>query len=85
MRISLASLTGHLAREASACYLVFGAETLLIEETVDALRAHLLSQGYNERLRYTNESGFDWYALTEQSQSLSLFAEKKIIELASHI
>ena len=81
MRISATSLPEHLEKGLHPIYHIFGAETLLVEECLDGLRHFLLKQGYDERLRYTAEPGFDWNQLAQQSQSISLFAEKKIIEL----
>ncbi len=61
--------------------MLFGAEPLLIEEALDQVRALARENGYHERLRFTVEAGFDWNLLLAQGQAMSLFAEKKLIEL----
>ena len=81
MRVSLSSLRGHLDQGLQPLYLIFGAEVLLVEETLDHVRQVARNQGFNERLRLIVEPGFDWNQLFEQGQTMSLFAERKIIEL----
>ena len=81
MRVSLSSLSDHLNHGLQGVYHFFGAETLLVEEAVDLFRANATALGYAERLRFTSEAGFDWNDLIAQTQSLSIFAEKKLIEL----
>lgn len=61
--------------------LVFGDEPLLAEEASDVLRQAAIAQGYTERLKYTAERGFDWNELIDAGQSLSLFAERRLVEL----
>jgi DNA polymerase-3 subunit delta len=81
LRISLTSLSGKIQQGFEPLYLLFGAEPLLIEETLDKVRVLAREQGYLERLRYTVEPGFDWNLILHQGQAMSLFAEKKLIEL----
>lgn len=56
-------------------------EVLLLQETVDELRTSARNQGYTEREVYTVEAHFRWHEVTSSQQSLSLFGDKKIIEL----
>lgn len=56
-------------------------EILLAQETVDALRAAARAEGYTEREVLNVEGRFDWGQLTESLQSLSLFGDRKIVEL----
>ncbi len=81
MRLSLSSLSSHLKQGIQPLYLLFGVETLLVEELLDRLRVSAKSAGYLERLRFTVESGFDWNQLQQYSQTMSLFSEKRLIEL----
>ena len=60
---------------------VAGDETLLVQESCDQIRKFAQAQGFSEREVYTVHSGFDWNILLESSNSLSLFAEKKLIDL----
>ncbi len=62
-------------------YLVSGDEPLLVGEAADAIRAKARASGFTERDLYTVERGFDWHALLADSQSLSLFAQRKILEI----
>jgi DNA polymerase III subunit delta len=65
----------------SHCFLVHGAETLLVEETRSLLRQHFASRGFSDVNRLSAEGGFDWSALEHSTRSLSLFAERRYIEL----
>lgn len=81
MRVSLPSLSSQLKQGFQPLYLLFGAETLLVEEALPPIRACAKQAGFMERLRLTVEPGFDWNKLLEYSQTMSLFAEKRLIEL----
>ena len=81
MRLDLTSLSGHLKQGLHPLYLLFGSEILLVEEALDQIRARARDDGYLERLRFTAEAGFDWKQLGSYSGTLSLFAEKRLIEL----
>ena len=64
-----------------AVYLLFGAETLIVEEALNDLRAACRSHDYIEREKLAVEPGFDWDKLLAAGQSMSLFAQKRVIEL----
>ncbi len=81
MRVNYSSFEGNLAQGVAPLYFLFGNEILLVEESLDLLRQQARSDGFNERLRYTVETGFDWNQLFVGGQSMSLFAEKKLVEL----
>jgi DNA polymerase-3 subunit delta len=53
----------------------------LVNECADAIRAAARAQGYAERQVFSVEAGFDWNSLQAASDSLSLFAERRILEL----
>lgn len=61
--------------------LLHGDEPLLIEESCDAIRQAALKHGFAERIRMSVEPGFDWDQIHKQSQSLSLFSSRKLLEL----
>ena len=61
--------------------LLNGNEPLLIEEALDVIRQQLKAADILERIPFTAESGFDWSSLSDAGQSMSLFAEKRCIEL----
>jgi DNA polymerase-3 subunit delta len=75
------SLPAQLARGLSSIYLVSGDEPLLVSEAADAIRARARTDGFTERDLHVVERGFDWQALLSESRSMSLFAQRKIIEI----
>ena len=81
MRLKQAALGQRLQQGIAPIYLIFGAEPLLIEECLDQLRAAARQAGFTERRRYSAEAGFDWNQLFSSGQSLSLFADRRVIEL----
>lgn len=75
------AFTRHPLTSLQPLYCIYGEETLLAIEAVDFLVAHAKDQGFTERDVLTVESGFNWSSLTEARQSLSLFCDKKLIEI----
>src|SRR3984885_7197993 len=62
-------------------YLVSGDEPLLVGEAADAIRAAARAAGHAERAVFFIDRSFDWDELRHSSQSLSLFAERRLFEL----
>jgi DNA polymerase III subunit delta len=81
VKISGDNLPSSLARQLQTIYLVSGDEPLLVNEAADAIRATARSQGFAERELHVIERGFDWQGLIADSRSMSLFAERKIVEI----
>ncbi len=82
MRLRPEQLQQHLARELLPLYLVFGEETLLLQEACDAIRARAREVGCSERdVLLVDSDKFDWNRLLASSSEMSLFAERKLIEL----
>ena len=81
MRLPLSSLSANLGRGLAPLYHLFGSETLLVEEALDHIRRQAREQGFTERIRHTLEPGFDWNQVLAGGRSMSLFSDKKIIEL----
>ena len=81
MRIDSEQLTQHLSRGLKSLYVVYGEELLLALEAADRIRAKTLEQGFDERRVLIAESGFDWGELAMVSNSLSLFAPKRLFDL----
>lgn len=63
------------------CYLVAGDEPLLVNEALDRIRAGARQRGFTSRDLHVAASGFDWAEFRNSSANLSLFAEKRIVEL----
>jgi len=74
-------LESHLARELRPLYTIHGDEPLLSLEAGDAIRARARASGFSERAVLTAERGFNWNELNASGASLSLFGDKKLIEL----
>jgi DNA polymerase-3 subunit delta len=70
-----------LERGLAPLYLITGDEPLQRMECADAVRARARTEGFGERQVFDVDSGFDWSALLAETQSLSLFAERRLIEL----
>lgn len=81
MKLTVDSLSGHLARGLKAAYLISGDEPLLVGEAADAVRRKARDSGFTERRVFFADRGFDWDSLRGESQSLSLFAERRILEV----
>ena len=82
MQVALAQLSTHLQRALSPLYVLHGDEPLLQQEAADAIRATARTQGYTERSSYTVAGAhFDWSAVLAAGGSLSLFADKQIVEI----
>ncbi len=79
--LRLEQLEAHLERELRPLYVIHGDEPLLALEAGDAIRARARANGFSERLVLTAERGFDWNELGASGASLSLFGDKKLIEL----
>jgi DNA polymerase-3 subunit delta len=74
-------LKAHLGKELAPLYLVFGDETLLVQEAADAVREAARERNYTERECLTVEAKFDWNGLLLASNSLSLFGQQRLLEL----
>jgi DNA polymerase-3 subunit delta len=81
MRLRVDQLDKHLQGSLAPIYLLGGDEPLQVQEAADAIRAAARRQGFNERVLLSVESGFDWNALRAHADSLSLFADKLLIDL----
>ena len=74
-------LTAHLERELRPLYILYGDEPLLVLEAADQIRAKSRQQGYSEREVLTVLPQFDWGQLLAAGGNMSLFGDKKLIDL----
>lgn len=82
MQIRAEQLDVHLRRGLRPLYTVHGDEPLLAQEAGDAIRAAARAAGYSERKVFAvGGAGFDWGAVLGAAQSMSLFAERQLIEI----
>jgi DNA polymerase-3 subunit delta len=82
MQLAPAQLPAHLQRGLRPLYVLHGDEPLLVQEAADAIRATARTQGYTERTVHTVAGAhFDWSGVLAAGGSLSLFADKQIVEI----
>jgi DNA polymerase-3 subunit delta len=74
-------LAAHLERELRPLYVLYGDDPLLVIEAADAIRAKSRQQGYSEREVLTVLPQFDWGQLLAAGGNMSLFGDKKLIDL----
>ncbi|MCK5121822.1 MAG: DNA polymerase III subunit delta [Methylococcales bacterium] len=80
MRLKHEQLDGAL-KKLAAVYLISGDEPLQSGEAADAIRKAAKQAGYNTREVFSVETGFEWNELLVAANSLSIFADKKLIDL----
>src|SRR4051812_4121597 len=82
MQLAAAQLASHLAKGLRPLYTLHGEEPLLAQEAADAIRAAARALGYTERTVHTVAGAhFDWSEVLAAGGSLSLFADKQIVEV----
>lgn len=81
MRLRPEQLDKHLAQGLAPLYLISGDETLLVQESADTIRAAARKHGFSERQVFHVEGNFDWSPIANEFSALSLFAERKLLEL----
>lgn len=81
MKLRQDQLQDHLNKGLANCYLVSGDDPLLVMEACDAIRAKARQQGIEERQLFHAEAGFDWIALREEANAMSLFASRRVLEV----
>jgi len=82
MHLAASQLASHLQRGLSSLYTLHGDEPLLIQEAADAIRATARLAGYTERTSHTVAGAhFDWSEVLAAGGSLSLFADRQIVEI----
>lgn len=82
MQVAAAQIQAQLQRGLKSLYTIHGDEPLLQQEAADAIRAVARAQGYTERTVHTVAGAhFDWSEVLAAGGSLSLFADKQIVEI----
>ena len=81
MKLRPDQLSAHLKQPLRPIYFVSGDESLQVMEATDALRATARAQGYLEREIFEVDTHFDWQILLDAGNSMSLFADKRILDL----
>ena len=82
MQLAAAQLARHLQQGLRPLYVLHGDEALLVQEAADAIRATARAQGHTERSVHTVAGAhFDWGAVLAAGSSLSLFADRQLVEI----
>jgi len=82
MQLNPSQLAAHLQKGLQSLYTLHGDEPLLVQEALDAIRATARAQGFGERSSYTVAGAhFDWSEVLSAAGSMSLFADRQMIEL----
>jgi DNA polymerase-3 subunit delta len=81
MQLRAGELDAQLSKKLLPAYVIHGDEPLLAMEAADAVRAAARRAGFTERRVLEPGRSFDWSEFSHAADSLSLFAERKIVEL----
>lgn len=81
MQLRIDQLEARLRRGPDPIYVVTGDEPLQHAEAADAIRAAARADGVSAREVLDAGGDFDWSRLTETADSLSLFAERRLVDL----
>ncbi len=82
MQVPASQLAAQLQRGLKPLYTVHGDDPLLAQEAADAIRAAARAQGHTERTVFTVAGAhFDWSAVLAAGGSLSLFADRQLVEV----
>ena len=81
MQLKPEQLDAHLRKQLAPIYFISGDEPLRVMEAADAVRAAARRQGYDERDVLMVQAGFDWDSLMSEAGNLSLFSQRRVIDL----
>lgn len=81
MKLRIDQLGAQLKKQLAPVYIVSGDEPLQVARCCDQIRQYARDTGFSERHVYHVENGFDWGDFLSTANSLSLFAQKQILEL----
>jgi DNA polymerase-3 subunit delta len=81
MRLKADQLYGALQKSLAPVYLISGDEPLQLAEAADSIRHSVRQNGYTSREVIAIENGGEWHQLTAEAGALSIFSDKKLIDL----
>jgi len=84
MQIKPEQLAQRLKQNTLPLIWISGDDPLLMQEACDSVRKFAREQGFSEREIMDAGKDFDWNQLLAAGNSLSLFAERKLIDLRIH-
>ena len=80
MNIKPEQLHSSVSNQMASTYFAFGAEILLVEQSLSTIKAAARENGFTERFRFDIDGNYSWDSMFSLISSPSLFAEKRIIE-----
>ena len=80
MNIKPEQLQNSLSKQIASIYFAFGAEILLVEQSLSMIKEVARQDGFNERFRFDIDGNFSWDNIISLISSPSLVAEKRILE-----
>ncbi len=82
MQLALPQLQAHLQKGLRSLYTLHCDEAVLVQEAADTIRATARAQGYTERsVHVVSGAHFDWSEVLAAGGSLSLFADRQMLEV----
>lgn len=81
MQVYANQLEQHLRGTLQPIYLVFGDDDFLRLRAIHAIRSKAKQLGFEERLQFNQQHEFEWAELQNATQNLSLFSQRRSIEL----
>jgi DNA polymerase-3 subunit delta len=81
MSINGEQLRANLQKSLAPVYLISGDEPLQLGEAADEIRLAAKQADYNTREVISIDSGNEWQQLPDEASSLSIFSDKKLIDL----
>ncbi|MCP3671873.1 MAG: DNA polymerase III subunit delta [Gammaproteobacteria bacterium] len=81
MRLRSNELAGRLKQGLHPIYVVTGDEPLQVDEAADLIRSVAKTKGFDDRTIIEADRRFDWNELNHEANSLSLFAQQRILDL----
>ncbi len=80
MKIRPQQLESELHDKLKSVYFIFGAEALLIDQSLGQIRSAAKTAGFDERVSFEVDANFDWNQIYGEISAASLFSPKRIIE-----
>ncbi|MGO1295984.1 MAG: DNA polymerase III subunit delta [Vibrio sp.] len=81
MKIYADKLADSLSKQLYGCYLLFGNEPLLLQESKTAIEFSAKQQGFDEVHRFNVDANLDWNDVLDCCHAMSLFSSRQLIEL----
>ncbi len=81
MQLNFDQITHHLRQPLKPAYLVSGDEPMQLLEATDLIRQAARQQQFIEREIWHIDTKFNWTSLIEQGRTMSLFGDKKIMDI----